>query len=127
MLACLLEVTFSPLGSGEIPQCPGAAPTLAVGLGDRHALLADRHGPLAVAESARHETIAALRRAITETQTKSKRLVGNLKLADDVDQEFIRDITERGAELRSQREELERQLAQAEDEVHRAPNPTLAA
>ncbi|WP_433264845.1 recombinase family protein [Actinosynnema sp. CS-041913] len=69
--------------------------------------------------------IIALRRSITETETKSKRLVRTLEVADDVDQAFIRDINERRADLRSQRDELARQLAEAEDEVQRAPNPTL--
>ncbi|WP_433264677.1 hypothetical protein ACQPZF_35745 [Actinosynnema sp. CS-041913] len=48
-----------------------------------------------------------------------------LEVTDDVDQAFIRDINERRADLRSQRDELARQLAEAENKVQRAPNPTL--
>ncbi|WP_435120022.1 recombinase family protein [Amycolatopsis thermoflava] len=77
------------------------------------------------AQQERQDRIIALRRSITETETKSKRLVRSLEIADDVDQAFIRDINERRAELRSHKEDLERQLAKAEDEVQRAPNPTL--
>ena len=73
------------------------------------------------AQQERQARIAALRRSITETETKSKRLVRSLEIADDVDQAFIRDINERRAELRSRKERSWRQLA--EDEVHRAPNP----
>jgi site-specific DNA recombinase len=71
------------------------------------------------------EEIAALRRSIAETETKSKRLVGSLEVAHDVDKSFIRDINGRRAELRSQRAEMERQLAEVENEVQRTPNLDL--
>lgn len=77
------------------------------------------------AQSERANRIAATRRAVSETEAKSKRLVRSLELADDVDQHLIRDINERRAELRAERDELTRQLAQLEDEVHKAPNPAL--
>jgi site-specific DNA recombinase len=77
------------------------------------------------AQRDRRTMIAALRRSIADAEAKSKRLVRSLEVTDDVDQEFIRDINERRAELRSQRETLERQLVEAEDEVRRAPNPAL--
>ncbi len=77
------------------------------------------------AHKERQKRIAALRRSITETDTKSKRLVRSLEITDDVDQAFIRDINERRAELRSHRESLEHQLADAQDQVQRAPNPAL--
>ena len=60
-------------------------------------------------EAARQERasrISALRRSITETETKSKRLIRNLELADGIDQDFIRDINERRAELRARQDEL---------------------
>ena len=79
-------------------------------------------------DSARREheqQVAALRRAIAETDTRIKRTVRNLKLVDNPDHEFIRDINERRAELRSHREQLEAQLATAEERVRTAPNPAL--
>ena len=92
----------------------------------RHQLLAAELKT--ASEAARQERasrISALRRSITETETKSKRLIRNLELADGIDQDFIRDINERRAELRARRDELQRQLAAAEDQAHRAPNPAL--
>jgi len=83
------------------------------------------HAVEASAQQAREDRMTALRRSIAETETKSKRLVRSLEVAEDVDQAFIRDINERRAELRSQKDDLERQLVQAEDEVRRTPNPTL--
>lgn len=77
------------------------------------------------ARRARANRIAALKRAIVDNQTKSKRLVHSLELTDTVDNEFIRDLNERRAELRAQRVEWERELAETEDEVCRAPNPAL--
>ncbi|GAA1895384.1 recombinase family protein [Streptantibioticus ferralitis] len=73
----------------------------------------------------RAERIASLHRAIAEDNTKSKRLVRNLELVEQPDQEFIRDINERRAELRKHRIGLEQQLARLEDEVQQAPNPDL--
>lgn len=73
----------------------------------------------------RHEKITALRRSTADTDTKSKRLVRSLELAEEVDQAFIRDINERRAELRTQKEALQQQLDEIEDQVQRAPNPTL--
>ena len=92
----------------------------------RHQLLAAELKT--ASEAARHERasrISALRRSITETETKSKRLIRNLELTDGIDQDFIRDINERRAELRARRDELQRKLAAAEDQAHRAPNPAL--
>jgi hypothetical protein len=54
-----------------------------------------------------------------------RRLVRNLELADDVDQDLFRDINERRAELRSHRTSLERQLAAAEEQAHQTHNPVL--
>jgi hypothetical protein len=73
----------------------------------------------------RRDKIAALRRSIADMAAKGKRLVRSLEVTDDVDEEFIRDLNERRAELKSQREALERQLVEVEDEARRAPNPTL--
>jgi len=39
--------------------------------------------------------------------------------------DLVRDINERRAELRARRDQLQRQLAGLDDEVHRAPNPAL--
>jgi hypothetical protein len=77
------------------------------------------------AERERTGRITALRRAIADNHTKSTRLVHSLELAEDVDQEFIRDLNERRAELRAERARLEDELAEAEDQVGQASNPAL--
>ncbi|MFD2468898.1 recombinase family protein [Amycolatopsis silviterrae] len=77
------------------------------------------------AQQGSQKKIAALRRSIADTEAKSKRLLRSLEVAEDVDQELIRDINERRAELRAEREQFERQLVTAEDEVKLAPNPAL--
>ncbi|MGO9668819.1 MAG: hypothetical protein ACLPS1_09575 [Streptosporangiaceae bacterium] len=64
-------------------------------------------------------------RAVTETETRSKRLIRNLELADPIDQDLIRDINERRAELRARRNELETQLAAAQDQASQEPSPAL--
>jgi site-specific DNA recombinase len=92
----------------------------------RHTLLdADQE---TLSQAVRHEKggkVKALRRAIADTDAKSKRLIRNLELPDDLDQEFIRDIKERRAELRALRIDLERQLAAAEEQAHQTHNPSL--
>ncbi|MGH3568812.1 MAG: recombinase family protein [Pseudonocardia sp.] len=71
------------------------------------------------------ERIAALRRAITETDQRIKRTIRSLELVDDPDPDLLRDISERRAELRAHRHDLETQLAAAHARVHAAPNPDL--
>lgn len=77
------------------------------------------------AQSAREIRAASLRRAVTETETKSKRLLRSLELVDNPDQCFIRDLNERRAELHGQQLDLERQLARLETEIQETPNPDL--
>jgi site-specific DNA recombinase len=92
----------------------------------RHALLDTSQK--ALIEATRNEQAAkieALRRAIADTDAKARRLVRNLELADDVDQDLFRDINERRAELRAHRTSLERQLAAAEEQAHQTDNPVL--
>ena len=92
----------------------------------RHALLdADQEALTQAARNEQASKVEALRRAIADTDTKSKRLIRNLELADDLDQEFLRDIKERRAELRAHRADLERQLAAAEEQAHQTHNPAL--
>ena len=94
----------------------------------RHQLLADNLGNIDEARRREHENdLAALRRAITDNERRSKRLVRNLELVDEVDQNLIRDINERRAELRSERDQLAQRLSDLEEEVHRVPNPALLA
>jgi site-specific DNA recombinase len=90
-----------------------------------HLLAAELKTASEAARQERASRISALRRSIAETETKSKRLIRHLELADGIDQDFIRDINERRAELRARRDELQRQLAAAEDQAHQAPNPAL--
>ncbi len=74
------------------------------------------------AETAAHEhaqRIAALHRAITDADNRGRRLARNLELVEDPDQDFIRDLNQRRAELRQHRARLEAQLARA----YRASRP----
>src|SRR5690606_40366427 len=77
------------------------------------------------AHEEREQKVKALKRSIKEIDSKSKRLIRTLEVADDIDQGFIRDLSERRAELRAQREDMEQQLAEAEQEISQAPNPGL--
>ena len=101
----------------------------------RHVFGVYRHDLLAAdarnhAETAAHDhtqRTAALRRTITDAETRGKRLARNLELLDDPDPGFIRDLNERRAELRQHKTQLEAQLADAEASAALAPNPGLLA
>ncbi|TQM05982.1 DNA invertase Pin-like site-specific DNA recombinase [Pseudonocardia kunmingensis] len=71
------------------------------------------------------ERVAALRRAIGDTDQRIKRTIRSLELVDDPDPDLLRDINERRAELRAHRQDLETQLDAAEARIHAAPNPDL--
>jgi site-specific DNA recombinase len=92
----------------------------------RHSLLDTSIRELGnTARQDREQRIAALRREIAATELKSKRAIRSFELVDQPDQELIRDVNERRAELRQHKAELERQLAAAEEELHNAPNADL--
>ncbi len=73
----------------------------------------------------REERIGALRRAIADTEARSRRLIRNVEVLDEPDEEFIQDINRRRVELRAEREALQQQLDEVEEQVHAAPNPGL--
>ncbi|MDN2495301.1 recombinase family protein [Nocardia niigatensis] len=77
------------------------------------------------AETEHTQRITALRHGITDTETKIKRLVRSLELVDEPDQDLIRDISERRAQLRDHLADLQAQLADAETQQQQQPNPTL--
>jgi site-specific DNA recombinase len=77
------------------------------------------------AQQERGQQAAALRRSITDTETKIKRTVRNLELIADPDPDLIRDINERRAELRAQKQHYETQLADLEARILHTPNPDL--
>ncbi|WP_189060254.1 recombinase family protein [Longimycelium tulufanense] len=79
----------------------------------------------AAAHQEREQRVAALRRSIADTEAKIKRTVRNLELVDDPDRDLIRDINERRAELRAQKQQFESQLAEVEERILHAPNPDL--
>ncbi|HWR47321.1 MAG TPA: hypothetical protein VN327_06870 [Pseudonocardiaceae bacterium] len=72
----------------------------------------------------REQRIAALCRGIADTEAKIKRTVRNLELVDDPDQDFIRDITERRAELRAQKQQSEAQPPELKNVSCTHPTPT---
>jgi site-specific DNA recombinase len=83
----------------------------------RHGLLDASH--TAVAREAKEEhagKIKALQKAIADAGTKSSRLIRTLEITDDLDPDFIRDINQRRAELHALRDDLEGQLAAAQQQ-----------
>jgi site-specific DNA recombinase len=92
----------------------------------RHSLLDASH--TAVAREAKEEyagKIKALQKAITDASTKSSRLIRTLEITDDLDPDFIRDINQRRAELHALRDELEGQLAAAQQQGQDIHDPAL--
>ncbi|SBW22353.1 hypothetical protein FDG2_2503 [Candidatus Protofrankia californiensis] len=73
----------------------------------------------------RERQIAALRKAISDSEVKSKRLIRNLEMTDEPDQDMIRDINERRAELRAERDDLRQWLEALEEQAVQASNPDL--
>ena len=68
---------------------------------------------------------AALHRAIADNKTRSRNLVRSLEASDDPDQDLIRDINERRAELRADRPGWSNELAELDEELAHTPNPAL--
>jgi hypothetical protein len=92
----------------------------------RHTLLDASQTALAQAAAAEHAArVTALRRAIADTDAKSSRLIRTLETTDDLDTDFITGIKQRRAELRAQREDLERQIAKAQEQAQDTHNPAL--
>jgi len=77
------------------------------------------------AQRDRAQRITAARKAIAEAEARSKRLLRNFELIDNPDQEFIRDLNTRRAELHAERAQLQEQLAELEAQEAQAPNPAL--
>ncbi|MTD54850.1 recombinase family protein [Amycolatopsis pithecellobii] len=77
------------------------------------------------AQRDRNHRIHALERAIIDTHTKSRNLLRTLEIAKDVNQDLIRDINERRAELKVERTALESQLDEAKADAQKAPNAAL--
>ncbi|WP_257232609.1 recombinase family protein [Streptomyces sp. Rer75] len=94
----------------------------------RHELLTTHLTTLdAAQQQERAQRIDSLRKAITETDTKRKRLIRSLENIDEPSQDLIQDINERRAELGAHRDDLQQQLDELEGEAHQAPNPDLLA
>lgn len=89
------------------------------------------HADLQAADTAqrrdRTERAQALRRAITEAEAKRKRLVRNLEYVEEPDEELIRDMNTRRAELRTKQDDLQPPLARYVRETATGPpHPTRA-
>jgi site-specific DNA recombinase len=86
-------------------------------------------GPSRTRSSPRRTARSAARRPVPDTAqqrtTSARRLVRNLELVDDPDQDFIRDINSRRAELRAHKLQLETDLDQLETAEQQAPSPDL--
>jgi site-specific DNA recombinase len=76
-------------------------------------------------EQEREQQVTGLRRAIADIDVKIKRAIRNFELVDDPDEDYVRDINERRAELRTQKGHLETQLAEVEQRIMAAPNLDL--
>ncbi|GAA5156403.1 recombinase family protein [Amycolatopsis dongchuanensis] len=68
------------------------------------------------AQREREDHIAALRHRIDDIAVKMKRVMRSLELFDNPDQDLIRDINDRRAELRERKAALETQLTEAEEQ-----------
>jgi hypothetical protein len=68
---------------------------------------------------------ANLYRAISDTDAKSSRLIRTLETADDLNTDFIGGIKQRRAELRAQKQALERQITKAQEQAQDTRNPAL--
>lgn len=78
-----------------------------------------------VAQQKQTDATAAVRRAITENETKTKRLLRSPELTDEIDQNLIRDINERRAELRAEHDELALKLGELENHARETTRPGL--
>lgn len=81
----------------------------------------------AAARHDRQQQVAAARRAISDNEARSRRLLSNFELVEEPDQELTKDINARRAELRAERARLNDQLADLQEQSARAPNPGLLA
>ena len=68
---------------------------------------------------------SVLRRGIADAESRIKRTVRNLEVVDKPDQDLIRDINERRAELRVQRDSLQTQLDELDEQARTDSNPDL--
>ncbi|MEU4652276.1 hypothetical protein [Nocardia fluminea] len=69
--------------------------------------------------------LAGLRRAISDIDKRAKNNIRSLELVDDVDQELIRDLNARRAELRAEKQQLLERGAEVEARVAQIPNVEL--
>jgi site-specific DNA recombinase len=77
-------------------------------------------------EHEREQQLAGLRRAIADIEAKIKRAIRNFELVDDPDEDYVRDINERRAELRTHKQHLENQLAELGRRIIAAPTRTCS-
>jgi site-specific DNA recombinase len=68
---------------------------------------------------------AVLRRGIADVENRIKRTVRNLEVVDHPDQDLIRDINERRADLRAQRDSLKAQLDELDEQARNDVDPDL--
>ncbi|GAA4412191.1 recombinase family protein [Actinokineospora soli] len=71
------------------------------------------------------ERVTALQRAIADTHTRNKNLLRTLEVSENINEDLVRDINDRRAELKAERTALEEQLADVQDLINHAPSPEL--
>ena len=74
----------------------------------------------AAARHDRQQQVTAARRAISDNEARSRRLLRNFELVEEPDQELIKDINTRRAELRAERAHLNDQLADLQEQSAQA-------
>lgn len=79
------------------------------------------------ARQVRNGRLTALRSAISEAELARKNALRPLELTPEPDQDLIRDVNERRAELRQEQDRLETELRALEQQASKAPNPDLLA
>jgi hypothetical protein len=77
------------------------------------------------AQSERAQRIAGLNRQIADLDTRRRKLMRTLEIADEIDDDFVRDIQERIAEVKAEKNALSRLLDAVETTVAEQENPNL--
>lgn len=72
-----------------------------------------------------HESVAAIEKAMSDNEAKSRRLVSALEIADDLDQALLSDISRRRAELDAEHRALAERRASLLKEAAPTENPGL--
>ena len=93
---------------------------------DRFLLAAEALGAgESTAQTERAARLTAIQQQISDRENRRRKLMRSLEIADEVDDEFVRDIQSRIAEVRAEKRALQEQLKAVEKTVSEQENPNL--